>query len=164
MYTMIASAIFCNIFSLLLVFTSASFTKDFLYSAAGDRPVFVDAYAPWVSYGVYQLARLYPDFGGRPLPGRPDRGRRDMLHKTQVSQVSHRGPTSLFTARPRRPNYLPTSCRAAPAAVAQAPGIELAGVPVLHPVGAPPSALAHSDAHCATVRGPTHTPKSAWSG
>ena len=36
--------------------------------------------------------------------------------------------TSLFTARPRRPNYLPTSCRAAPAAVAQAPGIELAGV------------------------------------
>ena len=44
MYTMIASAIFCNIFSLLLVFTSASFTKDFLYSAAGDRPVFVVAY------------------------------------------------------------------------------------------------------------------------
>ena len=66
--------------------------------------------------------------------------------------------TSLFTARPRRPNYLPTSCRAAPAAVAQAPGIELAGVPV----GAPPSALAHSDAHCATV--PTRTPNSAWSG
>ena len=45
MYNMITS----TIFSLLLVFTSASFTKDSLYSAAGDRPVFVVAYAPWVS-------------------------------------------------------------------------------------------------------------------
>ena len=30
-----------------------------------------------------------PHGGGRPLSGRPDRGRRDMLHKTQVSQGSN---------------------------------------------------------------------------
>ena len=54
-------------------------------------------------------------------------------HAPSVPSPPHRGPTSPFTARPRHPNYPLTTCRAAPAASAQAPGFELAG----GPAGAP---------------------------
>ena len=54
-------------------------------------------------------------------------------HAPSVPSPPHRGPTSPFAARPRHPNYPLTTCRAAPAASAQAPGFELAG----GPAGAP---------------------------
>ena len=97
-----------------------------------------------------------PHGGGRPLPGRPDRGRRDMLHKTQVSQGSNQ-PVHGQTAPPK------LSADDLPRRV----GGRRTGTrhrARRRPSGRAPSALADSDAHCATVRGPTRTPKSAWSG
>lgn len=42
------SALFqATIFSLLLVLAIASLTKDNLHEKAGDRPIFIKAFAPW---------------------------------------------------------------------------------------------------------------------
>jgi len=41
------TTIVCTLFSLMLVYATATITKDNLHEIAGDRPVFLKAYAPW---------------------------------------------------------------------------------------------------------------------